>query len=124
MRVKRLRLVATVILVSCVSACSNDSVGSWTLAEATNAKDTTLSLLVHEGACSSGRSAEGRIQEPEVDYQPDSVTITIKVDYIGGNNTCPGGPPTPFTLKLSEPLGTRALLDGGREPAATVTPPQ
>ena len=118
---KRLQLAGSVLVVGGLVACGHDSVGSWRLAEQPEPADTTLSVLVAERACSSGRTAEGRIQEPEVDYGPDAVVITLRVDSVGGANTCPGVE-TAFVVELSEPIGTRALVDGGQTPPATVEP--
>ena len=66
-------------------------------------------LLVSERACAGGQSAEGRIT-PNVAYSATSVTITITVLSLGGAQTCPGPPPTPYTVRLSESLGNRLLL--------------
>jgi hypothetical protein len=79
----------------------------------------TIEILVHERTCASGDSAEGRIQEPAVQYQQDAVIVTIKVKPKTEGQDCPDNPLTPFTLELEEPLGDRPLLMGGRgEPKA------
>ncbi|GAA0323096.1 hypothetical protein GCM10009528_45710 [Kineococcus aurantiacus] len=96
---------------------------TWSLTEAPEPSDTTLSLLVSETACASGQSPEGRIEEPEVDYQREAVVITVRVRAAGMSGHCEGHPGAPYVLELAEPLGTRALLDGGREPAVAVSPP-
>ena len=74
----------------------------------------TIEILVHERACASGASADGRIQEPAVEYQQSAVIVTIKVKPKIGGQDCPDNPLTPFTLELEEPLGDRPLLLGGR----------
>ncbi len=66
-------------------------------------------VLVSERTCASGHSAEGRITA-NVAYSATSVTITITVLSLGGAQTCPGPPPTPYTVRLSESLGNRLLL--------------
>ena len=123
MGVKRSASAGMVLVAVGLSACGQDSVGTWRLAEEPGPRDTSVSVLVRERACSSGRTAEGRIQDPDVEYRRDEVVITVRVDSLGGANSCPGAPDTPFVVELSEPIGTRALVDGGQIPAATVTPP-
>jgi hypothetical protein len=77
--------------------------------------DRTLDLKVHERACASGRSAEGRIR-PVVQYRDDSIVVTITVPSAGGDQLCPGNPDTTFTLHLAEAVGDRAILDGRTAP--------
>ncbi|PPK90878.1 hypothetical protein CLV92_1218 [Kineococcus xinjiangensis] len=98
-------------------------VAEWRPAAPPGPQDTSLPLLVTERDCAGGQSSEGRVQEPVVEYRPDAVVITIRVDPLGGAQTCPGNPATPYLLQLSEPIGGRALLDGGQVPAATIAPP-
>jgi hypothetical protein len=73
-----------------------------------------IPAVVHERACSGGRTAEGRIPPPTIVYGPTKVVITITVRVIGG--PCISNPVTPFTIELAEPLGDRSLADGGRFP--------
>ena len=86
----------------------------------------TLHILVWEQACSGGVPATGRISPPVIVYSPTTVTITLGVRPIqvpsGYLVTCPGPPGTPATVELSEPLGSRQLLDGGRTPPAPPSP--
>jgi len=84
---------------------------------------TELHVLVVEQACASGSSAEGRIADPVIDDGPTSVTITIGVHRAVGDQACLGNPPTPFTIRLTEPLGDRTLLDGSHAPPVVPTPP-
>ena len=81
---------------------------------------TEIPIWVWEGSCASGQTAEGRVREPVVDYTDEAVVVMIAVEPIGG--ACPSNPPTPFVLRLSEPLGNRRLLDGGSEPPAPPEP--
>ena len=48
--------------------------------------------------------------------------VTFRVTEIGGR--CPSNPRFPVTVQLTEPLGTRPLLDGGVDPPrdATIDP--
>ena len=99
---------------------------SWALDPAfpSPAGDTTeLHILVWDEACSSGSPASGRMSAPVIQYSSATVTITIGVRPLQpGPNTCPMPPGTPASLRLSEPLGTRTLLDGGHVPAAPPSP--
>ena len=95
------------------------SVADWYVdpsAAAPGPESRSVAALVHERACASGSSAEGRIMEPEVDYGMTEVIVTILVRRAPGNQACPGNPATPFVFELDEPLGDRALRDGGRFP--------
>ena len=87
---------------------------------ALSSQTTQLPVLVNEVACASGQDASGRIPEPEIVYQQDAVVVTIRVIPLGGAQSCPSNPDTPYTLVLDEPLGERRLLDGGVDPP---TPP-
>lgn len=81
-----------------------------------------LHVLVWESTCSSGRPTTGRMSAPLIDAGPTTVTITIGVRPLSGLQGCPGPPGTPALVKLTEPLGRRTLLDGGRVPPAPPTP--
>lgn len=74
--------------------------------------DTTIELLVTEGACNGGRDAAGRIELISLEETGAAVTVRIGVRPEGGPQTCPANPTTPFTIELAEPLGDRVLLDG------------
>lgn len=83
------------------------------------ADSTELHVLVWETACSSGRLATGRMSAPLLDFAESTVTITIQVRGVTGNQECPLPQGTPNTVRLTEPLGARTLLDGGRDPVGT-----
>ena len=87
---------------------------------APGADTTELHLLVWERACSGGAPATGRISAPVVTFGPTTVTIALGVRPLevpeGYGVTCPGPPGTPVILRLSEPIGSRQLLDGGCTP--------
>lgn len=89
--------------------------GLWVLAatERPTAQSTTLELVVHEAACASGEGPEGRIVGPDIDYAADAVTITFRVRERTGSQDCQGAPGASVAVALSEPLGTRVLVDGG-----------
>lgn len=89
---------------------------NWTLDPASKAPgpDTrTLHLLVREEACSSGRSASGRISPAFVTWNGDELVIELFVQTLPGDHECPGVPDTPATLRLPVPLGDRTLFDAG-----------
>jgi hypothetical protein len=102
---------------------------SWALNPAfgsPSADTTELQILVWERACSSGSPATGRMSAPVIDYGADTVTITIGVRPLqvepGAGLSCPMPPGTPASVRLSEPLGERTLLDGGVLPPAPPSP--
>lgn len=80
---------------------------------------TEIHVLVQELSCNSGENADGRIAG-NVQYSDDSVMVTLAVRPRGGAQRCPSNPPTPFILRLDQPVGLRALTDGGRWPAETI----
>jgi hypothetical protein len=71
----------------------------------------TLHVLVSEWACSSGRSAHGRIGPAYVTYDAFTVRIELLVRSLPGDQDCAGVAATPARLRLSEPLGHRTLKD-------------
>ncbi len=87
---------------------------------------TDLHVLVWETACSNGSPATGRISAPVIAYTATTVTITLGVRPLtaapGEAFACPMPPGTPATLRLTEPLGTRTLLDGGHVPPVPPSP--
>lgn len=96
-------------------------IADWTVDGAIDRTSTMIPLLVTERACNSGETAEGRIQAL-VELSEAGVTVTITVVPRPGAHDCPSNPATPFLLELPEPLGDRALLDGGAEPPLVIVP--
>ena len=89
---------------------------TWTLDPSFRAPDRdtrTLHILVQELACSSGRSASGRISPAFVTWDEREVHIEVFVEIIPGGGDCQANPPTPATLRLPIPLGDRTLFDAG-----------
>jgi hypothetical protein len=89
---------------------------TWTLDPAFRApgRDTrTLHILVHELACSSGRSAAGRMSPAFVTWDAKEVAIEVFVQTLPGEQECPGAPSASATLRLPVPLGDRTLFDAG-----------
>lgn len=89
-----------------------------TLAQKPSPDATSIELLVRERACASGAPATGRIELMELQETPDEVSVRIGVRPREGGQDCPGNPPTPFVVELSEPLAERSVVD------ASVAPPR
>ena len=85
---------------------------------------TVIKGVLMETACASGQSPDGRVNEPVIDYGTDAVTVTFTVTPLAGTQDCPSNPEFPVEITLTEPLGARAVLDGGSTPPrdATTTP--
>jgi hypothetical protein len=73
-------------------------------------RDHFASVLLTEQACASGQSPEGRLLPPEIAYGSDEIVIKLSVREIGGD--CPSNHEFPYTVRLSEPIGERVLVDG------------
>ena len=112
---------ATLTLAACwtvVPPGVEDGPATWAHDPAAEIGPETVEFTawVTERACASGRSSEGRIVGPSVTIDDDAVVVTFRVRPLLGGQDCQGNPPTPVTVRLSEPLGERRLIDGGREP--------
>jgi hypothetical protein len=81
---------------------------------------TELHVLVDEWGCHGFQTAEGRIAQ-NVEYQADAVLVTLAVLAREGAQTCPGTPPTPYVLHLTQPVGTRNLADGTPWPPTLIS---
>jgi hypothetical protein len=73
---------------------------------------TELHLLVTERSCNSGKDAAGRIEIVSLDEADDRVSIVLGVQEQLDAQTCPANPATHYTVRLTEPLGTRDVVDG------------
>lgn len=73
-------------------------------------------VLITETACASGTSPEGRVLDPLVVYNADTVAVAIAVRHREGGQDCQGNPEFPVSIVLTEPLGDRVLVDGGQFP--------
>ncbi len=85
------------------------------------ASTRTIRGLIHERACASGRSPEGRILDPMVTYRSHAIEVTFTITKRPGGQDCQGNPSFPVEIRLAEPLGTRALLDGSAAPPRDAT---
>lgn len=79
---------------------------------------TSIELLVHERACASGASAEGRIELVALTETAEQVQLRVGVRPREGDQDCQSNPPTPFAVELNSPLGDREVVD------ASVVPPR
>jgi hypothetical protein len=99
---------------------------SWWLdpaAAAPKPVSTSIRALVVEESCAGGKSPEGRVELPRIEPTAAAIAITFEVRRQPGGQDCQGNPPFPVTIKLPEPLGGRALLDGGADPPRDATKP-
>lgn len=108
-------LLATVTFTAACGASTPAQVAQWEPAPGVfvTAESQSLAIVVMEQGCSGGDRAEGRVEEPEVAYENDTVVVTVRVRSKPGFQDCPGNPPTCYQLVLDEPLGSRDLLMGG-----------
>jgi hypothetical protein len=58
-----------------------------------------------------------------VAYRPDSVFVSLAVRMRPGEQDCQGRDPDPYTLELSEPLGSRSVFDASLVPPVLVEAP-
>lgn len=91
-----------------------------------NGGSTSFTALVHETACTSGRSADGRVLPPMILMGATEVLVIFAVrpppPNPNGLEACPAPPPTRVDVTLPKALGDRALLDGGVSPPADPHP--
>lgn len=80
---------------------------------------TSIWVQMMERDCNSGQSADGRASVPIVRYEPNQIVMLGMIKPSNVAATCPSNPPTYVEIKLSEPIGDRALIDGGSVPANT-----
>lgn len=100
-------------------------IGTWDPLVSPLASETMgITVGVTERACSGGEDPTPRLLPPEVVLDDDTVTITLFIRRVEGDEvTCEGLPPTPIDVELPEPLGDRTLLDGSTLPAREVVAP-
>lgn len=80
-------------------------------------EDHTVTVLVTEIACASGRPSLGRLLPPVVMAADDAVTVAFAVRKLPGGQDCPSNPEARVVIQLAEPLGNRRLFDGSSFPA-------
>ena len=82
--------------------------------------DRVIHLMIRETACASGASPTTRVLPPILRIDAASVTVLIAISKLPGEQDCQGINSVPYDLILPEPLGDRALVDGGRVPAPII----
>lgn len=108
-------VVALLLLSFSISGCQSVVVEPerWELVGAVQPDDRVIELFVIGAAC-DGSTPTSEIEDVEVEEDPDSVTITVWTrttsPRFGGCTDA--GVILPVKVDLSEPVGTRAILDG------------
>ena len=97
---------------------------AWILDAEPDSQSGELQVQINERACASGQPPVGREVVPVVTATDTNVTITVLVESVRGDATCPSNPWFLSVIDLGEPLGDRSLLDGSRlPPLARTWPP-
>ncbi len=95
----------------------------WDLAAEPQATSTEILAVVAAGFCAGDGPLERRLQPPAIEYGTDSIKVTLWATSTAPQSdvsACVGGLFTPFTIALTEPIGTRVLLDGSEFPPRVV----
>lgn len=74
--------------------------------------DTTIHVRASERDCASGEAMGDRLLGPEIVETDDAVLISFAAIAQYTDQECPDNPWAPVDVRLSEPLGDRALRDG------------
>jgi hypothetical protein len=87
----------------------------WELAldEAPDRTSRSITVLVSERTCASGRPPDGRIVGPWIVVEPRVIRIAFGVTPLPGVQECPGSPAARVVVDLGEPKGDRQLSDFG-----------
>jgi hypothetical protein len=75
-----------------------------------------LHVWINERACANGEAPIGREVLPVVVTDEDRVVVTMLVEPVTGDATCPSNPWHPTTIGLGDPLGDRQVFDGSTVP--------
>ncbi|WP_424467028.1 hypothetical protein [Pseudoclavibacter helvolus] len=111
--------VASAALVS-MAACqqlsqltNSGDPATWRLVEPStvSASSDELHIEVTRLGCSGGET--GEVLEPQVTYEAEHIVIRVDVVPVYGLQTCPGNDAVPVVVQLTEPIGSRSLIDGG-----------
>lgn len=116
-------LVCLCVAVSSCGTATEATVADWVLGSGTDVMDpaeTHIELLVVDPECEEGWVSPERIRPPEVEYEPDRVTITIRIEPSRSSERCRTTPHPVFAFELNQPLATRKLVQGGRTPTPTL----
>jgi len=75
---------------------------------------STFTALVTRLGCSGG--VTGRVLRPGIELTATEAVVTFTVEAQTGASPCPGNDAVPYEVDLGQPLGDRALVDGGCAP--------
>ena len=101
-----------------IAAPEGEGWATWTIGARPPSDTDSFTVFVDDPACSGNQSAGDRILPPQVEEHDDQVVITFRVRPLPpGNYLCSGHAATPYTVTLQQPIGERALFDGGTWPA-------
>jgi hypothetical protein len=86
---------------------------------------TTLSVLILERDCASGKAPKGRVLAPMIVTTAEAIEVTVPIRQQLTEQDCPSNPPFPLEIALPEPIGSRGLFDASEFPPrpATTTQP-
>lgn len=97
------------------SPAASGSTATWELREpgSVSAESETIDVAVTRLECANG--VTGELLAPVITYESDRVTVRIDAEKLVPEpvTTCIGNEAVPLTVVLSEPIGERALIDGG-----------
>jgi hypothetical protein len=82
---------------------------------------TSLSILLREQDCASGKPPIGRVLAPTIVTSAVAIEIVIGIRKQLTGQDCPGNPAFPFELVLPEAIGPRTLFDASQFPPRPVT---
>ncbi len=74
--------------------------------------DTVLRILVTEQTYAGGKRADGRVLDPDLYEDERELILTMFVTPIEGFVMRSPNPETPVRVALSQPVGSRELIDG------------
>lgn len=100
-----------------------DSIVDFALANGTPPPETqALDLLIVDHNC-GGKDVLPRLREPLIEYREETVDILLTAAPLPeGFYTCEGFPPTPWTLRLQEATGDRAIRNAAVYPPRPPSP--
>ena len=76
------------------------------------ADDTVLRILVMEQTYAGGKRADGRVLDPDLYADEHELILTVFVTPREGFQMRSPNPETPVRVALSQPVGSRELIDG------------
>jgi len=79
-----------------------------------------IRLLATGRACSGGQPMDDRLSEPQILEQQDKIYLALVAFLPTGDQTCPGNPEEAVVITLSQPVGTRSVVDA-RTAAGTIS---